>query len=244
MVTKSDLPYYAGEPVAISGPGWLLILSAVVVAYLQLILAPFQTVPLIFIPAILFTSLPLLALMAVTGWRPPAIFRPLSLKQFGIAIGFGVLTVIASAVVGVAVSTLFGASPNAAVAALEAYGALDLLLFLARTFIQLVGEEILSILPLLAMLWLCVNKFGLSRRASLVVAVAASTVWFAAMHLPTYNWNIIQCLGIIGTARVVLTMAYLLTRNIWVSSIAHIFNDWALFLSSYALGHLPIGVEA
>jgi membrane protease YdiL (CAAX protease family) len=241
MAAKSDLPYYAGEPVAISGRGWLLVMAAVVVAFLQLILVPFDTVPLVFIPAVVFTGLPLLALMAVTGWRPPAIFRPLSLKQFAVAVGFGVLTVIVSVIAGVTVETLYGASPNAAVTGLMDYDTLQLSLFLARTFIQLIGEEVVSILPLLAVLWLCVSRFGLSRRLGLVIAVIVSTVWFSAMHLPTYDWNIVQCLGIIGTARVVMTLAYLLTRNIWVSSIAHIFNDWALFLTSYGLGHMPIG---
>lgn len=238
---KIDLPYYAGEPVAISGRGWLVVIASVIAAFFQLILAPFETVPLIFIPAVVFTGLPLLTLMAVTGWRPPAIFRPLGMKQFGIGLGFGLLTVVVSFVVGTAVAQLFGASPNAAVSGLATYGTLDLLLFLARTFIQLIGEEVVSILPLLAVLWLCVSKFGLSRRVGLVIAVVVSTLWFSAMHLPTYNWNFIQCLGIIGTARVILTLAYLLTRNIWVSSIAHIFNDWVLFLTSFGLGHLPVG---
>lgn len=238
---KIDLPYYAGEPVAISGRGWLVVIASVIAAFFQLILAPFETVPLIFIPAVVFTGLPLLTLMAVTGWRPPAIFRPLGMKQFGIGLGFGLLTVVVSFVVGTAVAQLFGASPNAAVSGLATYGTLDLLLFLARTFIQLIGEEMVSILPLLAVLWLCVSKFGLSRRVGLVIAVVVSTLWFSAMHLPTYNWNFIQCLGIIGTARVILTLAYLLTRNIWVSSIAHIFNDWVLFLTSFGLGHLPVG---
>ena len=241
MSAKIDLPYYAGEPVAISGRGWLVVIASVIAAFFQLILAPFETVPLIFIPAVVFTGLPLLTLMAVTGWRTPAIFRPLGMKQFGIGLGFGLLTVAVSFVVGTAVAQLFGASPNAAVSGLATYGTLDLLLFLARTFIQLIGEEVVSILPLLAVLWLCVSKFGLSRRVGLVIAVVVSTLWFSAMHLPTYNWNFIQCLGIIGTARVILTLAYLLTRNIWVSSIAHIFNDWVLFLTSFGLGHLPVG---
>lgn len=82
----------------------------------------------------------------------------------------------------------------------------------------------------------------MSRRAAIIVAVAVSTIWFAALHLPTYNWNILQCLLTIGTARIVLTMAYLLTRNVWVSSIAHIINDWTLFFIAFGLGHGPIGI--
>lgn len=85
---KDDLPYYAGQPVAISGAGWLVVTLAVIAAFLQLVLSPFNSLPWIFIPALVFTGLPLLALMAVTGWRAPAVFRPLGLKQFGIGIAF------------------------------------------------------------------------------------------------------------------------------------------------------------
>lgn len=241
MRSRGDLPYYAGEPAAISAAGWLLVLAAVVIAFFQLILLPLPTAPLNFIPAILFTGLPLLALMAVSGWRAPALFAPVGIKGIGIGLGFGVLTLLVSTPIGLAISHFFGASPNSAVVALDTFSTLDLLLFLARTFIQLIGEEVVTILPLLAVLWLCVSRFGLSRRVGLVIAVAVSTLWFAAMHLPTYNWNVMQCLGIIGSARIVLTLAYLVTRNLWVSSIAHIFNDWALFLTSFAIGHLPVG---
>jgi membrane protease YdiL (CAAX protease family) len=51
---------------------------------------------------------------------------------------------------------------------------------------------------------------------------------FGALHLPTYGWNWIQCLVIIGGARLVLTLPYIMTRNIWVSTGAHIINDWTL----------------
>lgn len=244
MSAKADLPYYAGPPVAIGVAGWLFVILAVVIAFFQLTFLPLPTPPLNFIPTVLFTGLPLLALMAATGWRKPAIFGRVGIKEIGIGIGFGLLTVAVSGIIGFAVSGLFGANANPAIAGLTSIGAVDLLVFLARTFIQLIGEEVVSILPLLAVLWLCVSKLGLSRRVGLVIAVVASTVWFAAMHLPTYNWNFLQCLSIIGSARIVLTLAYLFTRNLWVSSIAHIFNDWTLFLTAFTLGHLPVSVDS
>ncbi len=218
-------------------------MAAVLVAFGQLELLPLKTFPFDFIPAVLFTGLPLLALMAVTGWRSPALFRPVDLKDGLIGLGFALLTIICSVIVGLLLTTVMAMSANSAVAALAYDGVGDLLLFLARTFIQLIGEEVVTILPLLAVLWLCVAKFGLSRRWGLVIAVIASTLWFAAMHLPTYDWNLLQCLTTIGTARLVLTLAYVVTRNLWVSSIAHIANDWSLFLVSFVGGHLPIGID-
>lgn len=62
-----------------------------------------------------------------------------------------------------------------------------------------------------------------------MVAWLASAVPFALVHLPTYNWNWVQCLVVIGGARLVLSLAYLATRNLWVSTGAHVLNDWVLF---------------
>lgn len=236
-----DLPFYNGRPVEISGPQWLLVLGATIIAYGALVVLPLPTAPLNFIPAILFVAIPLGALALVAGRDWTALFRRYGIKQFGLSLGFGVLTVIVSGVAGFLLSLALPMTPNPAVASLSGIGLAELVLFLARTFIQLVGEELTTILPLLAVLWLCVSRFGLSRRAGIVVAVIVSTLWFSALHLPTYNWNIVQCLGIIGTARIVLTLSYLVTRNLWVSAGAHIINDWALFLGAYALGHAPIG---
>lgn len=241
--TTSDLPYYAGEPVRISGRGWLAIIGAVLAAFGLLVLPPLRTFPLNFIPALLFTSLPILTVMAVTGWRIPALFRPIGVKGVLAGLGFAILTIICSMAVGFLLASVMDTSPNPAVAGLADASQADLLLFLARTGIQLIGEELATILPLLAVLWLCVAKFGLAKRWGLVIAVIISTLWFAAMHLPTYNWNVLQCLLTIGSARLILTLAYVVTRNLWVSAIAHVANDWSLFLVSFAIGHLPVGVD-
>lgn len=51
-----------------------------------------------------------------------------------------------------------------------------------------------------------------------------------------------QCFLVIGSARLVLTLAYVVSRNLWVSAAAHIANDWSLFLIAFAGSHLPAGV--
>ena len=242
-VAKRDFPYYAGDPVEISGRGWLMIMVALAVAFAQLELLPLKTFPLNFIPVLLFTGLPLLALMAVTGWRTPAVFRAMGFKGLLTGLGFALLTIVSSLIVGLLLASAIGLAENTAVADLAKARTADLLLFLARSFIQLIGEELITILPLLAVLWLCGSRFGLSRRRALVIAVIVSILLFAALHLPTYDWNVMQCFGAIGTARLVLTLAYVLTRNLWVSATAHVANDWSLFLMSFAGGHVPIASD-
>lgn len=242
MTSKTDFPFYNGQPVEIRPLGWLAIVASVLAGFLLLILLPFPAFPLNLVPAILFTGLPLLTLAGVSGGHHMALFGRLGLKELAIAIGFGLLTMVISFAVGLILLQFTSMTANATAATLVNVGPLDIVIFMLRTAIQLLGEELLTILPLLAVLWLCVRKFGLSRRLGLIAAVIVSTAGFAAVHLPTYNWNIIQCFGGIGSARLVLTTAFLLTRNLWVSTGAHIVNDWTEFLlpTLLAFGHIPI----
>ena len=242
-VRSSDLPYYSGLPVRIGGGGWLLILAAVVVAFLQLALWKPESVPLAYVSALLLPVLPLLALMAATGWRAPALFRSVGFKAVLIALAFALLTILCSFAAGALLAQVMPMTSNPNLAGIGDESTADLLVFLGRAGIQLVGEEVVTILPLLAVLWFCTERLKMPRTVALAAAVLISTVWFAALHLPTYNWNWVQCLATIGTARIVLTLAFLVTRNLWVSSIAHIANDWSLFFIAFVGGHAPVGAE-
>jgi membrane protease YdiL (CAAX protease family) len=72
----------------------------------------------------------------------------------------------------------------------------------------------------------------------MLVAWLLSAVVFGLLHLPTYDWNLVQCLVVIGSARLVLTWAYVWTKNIWVSTGAHIINDWTLMSATIFLAPL------
>ncbi|MDF3306666.1 CPBP family intramembrane metalloprotease [Rhodococcus sp. T2V] len=72
-------------------------------------------------------------------------------------------------------------------------------------------------------------KAKLSRTTAIVLAWLISAVWFGAAHLQTYDWNVAQAFIVIGGARLILTLAYIRTKNLWVSTGAHIINDWTLF---------------
>jgi hypothetical protein len=105
----------------------------------------------------------------------------------------------------------------------------DRLTFFALTGIQLIGEEVMSILPFLALMyWLC-EWDGMGRKGAIVIATLIVAVLFAVEHLPTYNWNILQSLMGVGVARIVLLLPYFMTKNLAVSAGAHILNDWMFF---------------
>jgi uncharacterized protein len=67
----------------------------------------------------------------------------------------------------------------------DAKRAAGLLAFYSGTGLQLFGEELLTILPFLAIMTLCAKTLGLSRKASIFWAWSLSAIVFGLLHLPT-----------------------------------------------------------
>ncbi len=228
-IAGDDFPFYDGRPVPISGAQWLVVLAAVAVGFAALVLpvAFFSTAGGQFIPAVLFFAIPLAALawVAPNGWK--ALFRRIGLRDVMWMVLIALLNIAVTCAIGYLLLDQ-GYSANPAIAALADQSTAARTLFLLKAVPQLFGEELLTILPLLALMWFFHSRVRLSRSASIVLAWLLSGVIFALVHLPTYNWELLHCLAIIGSARLVLSLAYLKTRNIWVSTGAHVLNDWAL----------------
>jgi membrane protease YdiL (CAAX protease family) len=239
-----DFPYYRGGPCAISMSGWLVILAGVAAGFLAL----FTPLPLAdgvlsgWLRAVLFVGLPLLALRVASPYGWTAIFARVGLREVKLMFVFALLNIIVSLAIGSAVKFLGTATANAAVADAAQLGGMRLLNFFSKVALQLLGEELITILPFLAVLALCRAQVGLGRNASVIVAWLASAVAFGLVHLPTYDWNLVQCLIVIGSARLILTWAYVWSKNIWVSTGAHIINDWTLIASTAFLAPLATSV--
>ncbi|MDN4475135.1 CPBP family intramembrane metalloprotease [Demequina sp. SYSU T00192] len=238
--TKPDYPFYADIPTAISGQRWLVVVAACAVAFAQLILVPDPSPLVHWIQVILFPLIPLAALAwaAPRGWT--AVFRRLRLRDLPLMLGFAILNMVVTTGIAYAVGQITDTVANPAGEAIQTMAAGDRVMMLLSTIPQLIGEEVVTILPLLALLSVLVRRLGWSRRAALLTAWVATAVMFGAMHLPTYDWNIVQCLVIIGSARLILSLAYMVTKNLWVSAGAHIANDWAIFLAPIVLGGVTL----
>ncbi len=245
MVTRrlNDFPFYAGAPVLIEGRGWLLILAGVALGFAALVALPFSGWPASLLPPVLFAAIPLAALAAVVGRRWTALFRRVGFREVGIACLTAIATILASMAAALALRPIVTGTANPAVEAMTSMSVGDFALRLLPTAPQLLGEELLTILPFLAILWFGTQRLGLGRKAAMLAAVIGSTAIFAAAHLPTYDWNWVQCFGVIGAARVVLTLSYIWTRNLFVPVAAHIANDWTEFIFVYGFGHTPIGSQ-
>ena len=229
-----DFPFYNGAPVGLSAWQWVFAMAAVVAGFAVLVAPiPWPTGPLgAMIPAVLFPLIPLVALAQVAPghWKAP--FGKVGWRELRLMFGFALLNIVVSMSVGAIVHALADVTPNAATAQLGGMDTVGRIAFFAKTIPQLFGEEVVTLLPFLALLYGLTNRFGVGRKGAIVGAWLISSLLFGLIHLPTYDWNLIQCIVIIGSARMVLTLPWILTKNIWVSTGAHIVNDWLLFTVS------------
>lgn len=226
-----DFPLYDGRPVQLSTGQWAVLMVAVALGFAVLT----AEIPLFagrfgqFVPAILFMALPLAALAWVTPSHWTAIFRKVGIRDVGWMFFFAAINFVVTAGIGFAVMQWHGAHANPAGALMAGLSAGDLALFFLKTLPQLLGEELVTILPMLALMAFLHERLELSRLKAIVIAWLATAVLFGALHLPTYSWDFLQCIVVIGGARLILSLAYLKTRNIWVSTGAHVINDWTMF---------------
>ena len=97
--------------------------------------------------------------------------------------------------------------------------------FFISTLIQFIAEEIIFIIPFLFV----INKVKSENKiVKTTLAIIVSSVIFGAMHLSTYNFNILQAVLIISIIRTGLTMSYVLSKNLSVTYLIHIIYDWSL----------------
>jgi len=227
----SDFPFYNGAPVSISSLKWLVVMAMVVAGFLVLawssVWPPGAFWP--FVQAVLMPAIPMAALAWVAPGHWKAIFGRVGVREIRLMIGFALLNIVVSMGVGAVMHALTAVTPNAATAQLGGLDTAGRIAFFAKTIPQLFGEEVITLLPFLALLHLFANVFGAGRKAAIIGAWVVSSLVFGLIHLPTYGWNVVQCIAIIGSARMVLTLPWILTKNIWVSTGAHIVNDWLLF---------------
>lgn len=238
-----DFPYYRGDPPAISPGGWLLVLAGVAVGFSAIVTPlPFTDGAVTgWLRVLAFVALPLLGLFLATPSRWRAIFGPVGLREVKLMFVFALLNIAISMAVGAGVKALGTTSSNAKIGAAGSLDGAGLVNFFAKVGVQLLGEELITLLPFLALLAVCHRLAGLGRNASVIVAWLVSAVAFGLIHLPTYDWNLVQCVVVIGSARLVLTWAYVWSKNIWVSTGAHIINDWALIAFTVLLSPLVAG---
>ena len=226
---ERDFPFYNGQPMEISTKQWIVLWVSVFIGFLALSLIPASTNVASLIPRILFLAIPLATIIYITKDKWKSLFHKPTLGDFGAIIFYLILNLIVTFSIALLVRSIFGVNSNTATDGLATAGSLEIIAFYIGTGFQLMGEEIFTIIPFLALMYFFYTKGKVTRKQAIVWALILSSIWFALAHLPTYGWNLIQVLLVIGTARIVLTLAYIRTKNLWVSFGAHLLNDWIIF---------------
>ncbi len=223
-----DFPFCDGD-VQVAAWKWALIVLACLAGFAALSSIPVPDQIGALLPRILLPAIPLAVFIACTGRHAAALFRRVTGRDVVTMICFCFLNLVVSVGMAVVVRALFGVAVNRATSGLAAAGPAEIAAFYVGTGLQIFGEELFTILPFLAVLTLLRRRVRLSRTAAVAVAWLVTAVWFGAAHLPTYEWHVAQALLIIGVARLVLTLAYIRTKNILVPTGAHILSDWTIF---------------
>ncbi|MDU1022610.1 MAG: CPBP family glutamic-type intramembrane protease [Peptoniphilus harei] len=107
--------------------------------------------------------------------------------------------------------------------------------FFLSTLIQFIAEEIIFIIPFLFI----INKVKIENNIiKTILAILISSIIFGAMHLSTYDFNILQAVLIISIIRTGLSMSYVISKNLSVTYIIHIIYDWTLIFIYIAAGQM------
>ncbi|QYK08560.1 CPBP family intramembrane glutamic endopeptidase [Shewanella mangrovisoli] len=231
MKAMNDFPFYNGKPISLTAGQWALLVLGTILGFITLVIPyPFGQYPgRDWVNAFLFPGIPLCMFYFIVGKHWRLIFDKLDLKAVRWMFLIAILNIVITVVIGKIVVDTVGATANPAFELLRHQEIWEKLQFFLRTIPQLFGEELITVFPFLALMWLLHTHFGVQRKTAIIIAWIGSAILFGMAHLPTYQWNWVQCLIVIGTARIVLLLAYLKTKNILVSTGAHIINDWALF---------------
>lgn len=225
---NDDFPFYNDKPNTFKpliGLGIITIIigsffyEEMIINLIPVFLAPFFNI-----------ILPLALFIPVVKSRWTKIFRKVHLKDLLLVFIVVIVNQIITVIVALLLVKFVGVNPNPAGGIIQANSHYENILFFIKTIPMLLGEEMITIIPFLIILQLSYNNLKLSRKKSIIIAWIISSLLFASIHLPTYNWNIIQSILGIGIVRMVLTYPYIKTKNIWISFFVHVLNDWVILL--------------
>lgn len=101
-------------------------------------------------------------------------------------------------------------------------------LFLFKAIPMIFGEELLTFVILFIVTGLLAQSY--SYKKALTFGVIVSTLFFSLLHLPSYDWNLIQVLLIIGAIRIPFTLASLRSNSLWEGFAVHYVYDTLIFV--------------
>lgn len=225
---NDDFPFYDGKPFYLTGiQSFILliipILSTIIFEYMGMSIPSF-------IPPFINIIIPLGIFIILTKSSWTKLFRKIKLKDIKLIVIVLIVNYLITIIVGLSMKEITTLSVNPAADIIKGNTQFENIIFFIKTIPMLFGEELITIIPFLVILQLANKTLKFSRKKAIIVAWVISALIFGAIHLPTYNWNIVQAILGISIVRLVLTYPYIKTKNLWISFFVHLLNDWILLL--------------
>ncbi|WP_458454123.1 CPBP family glutamic-type intramembrane protease [Methanobrevibacter sp.] len=107
----------------------------------------------------------------------------------------------------------------------------DSKLMLLGAAVQLIGEELIKVIPFLIILHVS-YKHNHNRKRSFLIALTFTLILFSLLHYKAYDGHLLQIFLIIGLGSIFDMLAYFTTKNVTVSYILHIMIDLLPLLSA------------
>lgn len=232
--TDIDFPFYNGKP-QMSMAGWLLLVIGLVLN------AAFALGLWNYIPGARKLGIGILVVNVLVVLIPVAyccrgklglVIRKPKLKDMKVV----VICVIAYFAFTIAINMIlmaFGvvgtSNPLGQVAARSPVGTIIILA------VSLIGEEFFKLIAFILGMG-AVYGITNSRKTSLIAGTVFCCIIFGLIHLSTYDYNIPQCLLLIGIGCVIHLYPYLKTKNLTNSYLTHILIDLVVFVPVMLMG--------
>lgn len=100
---------------------------------------------------------------------------------------------------------------------------------------QVMGEELFAIGLFMGLLTLGNRMLSFDRKPLIIFSLLISSLLFGLLHLPVYNYNLLQCLLVIGLTRLIMSVLFFIKRNIMYSYIVHVLYNIAILIYAYYL---------
>ena len=229
-----DFPFYNDDSVPV-WHGWLLLGVSLFVA-VALNVSIFLPVDRSIFKIIVVFLIPLVTLLFVAHGNIGTIIKKPRLGDIPLTIIVVVLEMVYSLAVGSLLVALgiqtrgnvvFGQTMDAG--------------FFALVFVQLFGEELFKTNMLLGVLLLLFRRSG-NRKSAVVIATFVTLLVFGLAHYAAYG-SLLQILLIQGLGSIITLFAYLKTKNMLVTYVAHLIIDLIPFGLSM-LGFVSAGTTA
>lgn len=229
----------------LSGKQWLIIIFSNLLAYCCLIMPGIQIpdflafdenhpsiVAAIFqlIIVTVFLAIQIIGAQIATNNRWRQLFHFPHAKEWLLIAAFFIVAYVTSVVTGIISQNIFGSASGNAAAGLTLKSPHVWTIFFYQRFssaIQIMGEEFLAIMPLLALTQLATS---LHLPAPIWWGNIGSALVFALLHLSTYDYNLGYVILGLAFTRIVLNLAFIKTHNMWVSFLVHFLFDTLAFL--------------